>query len=137
VRGLVDAGPGPDRLLEPGELVQGHLVITTAGGEQKLAISERALQRGIIIGRYTRCAGDTSLMPDNVSRVHAVAIAVDGEVHIVDAGSTNGVLIGREEVKCASIETGATCSLGGTLVRWEPHLSSPPRAETRGPGIHR
>lgn len=94
-------------------------MIANDDAEQRLQVGVSALERGIILGRYSRCAGDTSLMTDEVSRVHAVLIAVDGKVHLVDAGSTNGIMKGDVEVKCAPIEAGCAYSLCGTSVRWE------------------
>jgi FHA domain len=112
--------PGPEPVLGPGEAVEGHLLIVNGGAEERLPVGAKALERGIILGRYSRCSGDTSVMTDLVSRVHAVVISVDDQVHIIDAGSTNGIVVGEAEVKCAPVESGATYSLGRMLVRWEP-----------------
>jgi hypothetical protein len=111
--------PGPEPVLLAGEIVEGHLVIANGGAEQKLTVGATALERGIILGRYSRCSGDTSVMTDLVSRVHGVVIAIDGQVHLIDAGSTNGIATGGQEVKCAPIQASATYSLGGMKVRWE------------------
>lgn len=112
--------PGPEPAMVPGEVVEGHLVITNGGIEQRLSVGARALERGIILGRYSRCSGDTSVMTDLVSRVHAIVIFVDGRIHIIDAGSTNGIVVGEADVKCAPIEPRATYSLGAMRVKWHP-----------------
>ena len=50
----------------------------------------------------------------------ARAVAVDGAVHIIDAGSTNGVVTGEIEVKCAPIQEGCEYLLGKMRMRWHP-----------------
>ncbi|MHB8876046.1 MAG: FHA domain-containing protein, partial [Myxococcaceae bacterium] len=117
VAGPAEPGPGPMR--DEGEAVEGMLVITNDDAEQRLSVGASALERGIILGRYSRCSGDTSMMTDAVSRVHAMLIAVEGDAYLVDAGSTNGVFAGKVEVKCAAVEAGCEFSLGGMTVRWE------------------
>lgn len=112
--------PGPEPALAPGEPVAGQLAIANGGLEERLSVGAKALERGIILGRYSRCSGDTSVMTGAVSRVHAVLISVEGLVHIIDAGSTNGVLVGEAQVKCAPVEPGAAYSLGTMRVRWDP-----------------
>jgi len=115
--------PGPGLALETGEAVEGTLVIASDGAEQALDVGATALARGIILGRYARCASDASVATDGVSRVHAVLIAIDEQVHLIDAGSTNGISCrgadGEAEVKCAPVAAGCEYSLGGMTVRWE------------------
>jgi hypothetical protein len=106
----------------PGEVAQGTLVITNSGLEQRLLVGATALHRGMILGRYSRCSGNTSVMTNLVSRVHALVIAIGDQVHIIDAGSTNGVSIvtRHEHIKCEPVDPNVTYSLGGMSVRWEP-----------------
>jgi len=118
LRGPTEPGPAP--LLSPGERAVGQLVLKHEGREERLHVGTEALERGVILGRYARCVGGVSSMSESVSRVHAVLIAVDGEVHLLDAGSTNGVFIGEKEVKCAPAERGVTYSLGDMTAQWEP-----------------
>jgi len=117
LEGFAEAGPEP--VLEPGEAIRGHLLLLQTGVEQRLAVGASALKRGIIIGRYSRCVGNTSSMTNLMSRVHAVVIEVDGQVHIVDAASTNGTFADGVEVKCAPVGRCVSYSLGSdTLLRW-------------------
>jgi len=110
--------PGPEPLLQDGEEVEGYLVLTT-GTRERLAVGARALERGIILGRYARCSGDTAEVSDDVSRVHAVFLWFDGEVHIADLGSTNGTWRGADEIKCVVVDAGQEYRLGRLNVRWE------------------
>jgi hypothetical protein len=113
--------PGPEPLLQPHERVEGHVVITKGASEECLAAGARALERGIILGRYARCAGGTTEISQDVSRVHAVLLRFEGEVHLIDAGSKNGTFKGDQRVKCAPVEVGCPYRLGKrTHVRWEP-----------------
>ena len=111
--------PGPEPLLDPNEAVEGHLVLINGSSAQRVPVGAKALDRGVILGRYSRCAGDTTEMNHMVSRVHAVLLRFDGELHLIDAGSTNGVLKGAQEVKCAPVEPNCDYQLGGMRVRWE------------------
>lgn len=113
--------PGPRPLLAPGERLEGHLVLTNGGTQDAFPVGRRALELGIILGRYSRCAGDTLVMSDDVSRVHAMLVTVNGSLHIVDAGSTNGTRSPTHDtVKCEPVVGGATYRLGRLGARWEP-----------------
>jgi hypothetical protein len=127
VQGLAE--PGPERVLDSGESVRGHLLLSSGGIQERLSVGGKALQRGLIIGRYARCVGDTANMADAVSRVHAVVIEMDGQVHLLDAASTNGTFVVQQEVKCVPMLFGATYTLGGTLLRWEAAVSPRGRGE--------
>jgi hypothetical protein len=113
-------GPGPEALLQPGERVEGQLIITHGACEERLAVGARALERGVILGRYSRCAGNTAAVSDDVSRVHAVLLQCDGELHLIDAGSTNGTYRGDQELKCEPVQPGCRYRLNRMPVRWEP-----------------
>ncbi|HYV47566.1 MAG TPA: FHA domain-containing protein [Myxococcaceae bacterium] len=113
-------GSGPEALLQRGERVEGHLSIIHGASEECLAVGARALERGVILGRYSRCTGDTTEMSLEVSRVHAILLRCDGELHLIDAGSTNGTFQGDQEVKCAWVQPGCRYRLGRMRVQWEP-----------------
>lgn len=111
---------GPEPLLQPHERIEGHLIIASGAIEQRLAASARALDRGILLGRYSRCAGSTGEMSYSVSRVHAALVRWEGELHLIDTGSTNGTFKGDRRVKCEPLEPGFSYGLGRLRVRWEP-----------------
>jgi hypothetical protein len=52
---------------------------------------EDELERGLLLGRYTRCDGANCLgTSDKVSRVHALLLTRRGRTWLIDVGSTNG-----------------------------------------------
>ncbi len=110
--------PGDAPLLAPDESVAGQLTLSISGTHETLVVGGRALDRGVILGRYARCAGDTAAFSDDVSRVHAVLVRVGGVVHLVDAGSTNGTWCGEREVKCEPATSGHQFQLGRMGLRW-------------------
>ena len=61
-----------------------------------------------------------AVITNDVSRVHAVLLAQDGEVMLIDAASTNGTFTGDREVKCEAVEPRRSYSLGKMHVIWEP-----------------
>jgi hypothetical protein len=100
----------------------GVLLLSGAKDRERLALTQGALERGVLLGRYTRCNGAT-WASDEISRVHALVISLDGVVHIADAGSTNGLYSGKREVKCVPLVPGEPVKLGtgrGVLVDWRP-----------------
>jgi hypothetical protein len=100
----------------------GVLLLSGAQDRERLALTQGALERGVLLGRYTRCNGAT-WASDEISRVHALVISLDGVVHIADAGSTNGLYSGKREVKCVPLVPGEPVKLGtgrGVLVDWRP-----------------
>lgn len=109
-----------DALVETGESVSGHLVVTHGGIAARWAVGSRALARGVILGRYERCTLGRGSEDERVSRVHAVILALEGVVHIVDAGSMNGVTLGEAAVHCAPMQPAETYALASMHVRWMP-----------------
>ncbi len=59
-------------------------------------------------------------MSSLVSRVHAMLVRVDGALHLIDAGSTNGTSTAGRDVKCEPVLAGQIYELGKMFVRWEP-----------------
>jgi hypothetical protein len=59
----------------------------------EFAVDLPSLRAGVLIGRYDRCdlSEQVVRMPETVSRVHALLIAIDERPHIFDVGSTNGL----------------------------------------------
>jgi hypothetical protein len=111
---------GFNPLLGRGELSEGQLILSANGVDERLAIGPRALSRGVILGRYARCSGELGMGSDLVSRVHAIVLRCDGVLHIIDAGSTNGIVRGDEDVRCEPVRAGAKYVLGKMRVRWLP-----------------
>lgn len=95
----------------------GELTIKSADGEVKLLLGESALRLGVLLGRYDRCdnGGLPVLSNKDISRVHVLLTEVDGVIYAIDTASTNGVWVGRTEVRVHRIRFGDTLELGHDL----------------------
>ena len=113
------AGLAPPEL-RPDERVAGRLHFTSDAATASLSVGFLALERGIVLGRYERCSGALALMGPDTSRVHAVLMLVDGEVRLIDAGSSNGTFRGATRVKSEPMHPGQPYTLGRMQVRWAP-----------------
>jgi hypothetical protein len=57
-----------------------------------------ALEEGLLLGRYERCAAHESLAEDSgVSRVHAALLVRRDSLFVIDTGSTNGTRVKRDD----------------------------------------
>lgn len=70
----------------------GELVITAEGRHEVIAIGREALERGIVLGRYSRTArrGLTPLSSSTLSRVHLLVTCSEDRVLAYDTASANG-----------------------------------------------
>jgi len=95
----------------------GMLSVSTPGAFTHYALDMEALERGVLVGRAPRCG--VQLAHDHgVSRVHAVLLSVDGVPHVIDAGSTNGLWLLGEEVRCQPLRDQDCLSLGNSSFTW-------------------
>ena len=112
---------GPVGLLEPRDVLAGFLTLASPIGHERLPVGLSALDRGVVVGRSNRCAGTRALSHDSVSRVHALLLRRDGHVFLADAGSTNGIWLGEEEIKCTRVVPHAEYHLGERAsLAWAP-----------------
>lgn len=111
-----------DDLVARGERPAGSLLIRGEGARARLSIGPAALTRGVLLGRDGRCGALGFPMPADVSRVHALVLALDGDVVIADAGSTNGTWDGPREVRVSPMRSGHPFLLGqgAIFVEWVP-----------------
>jgi hypothetical protein len=70
----------------------GELVITAEGRHDVVSIGREALDRGIVLGRYSRTAGRglTPLSSSTLSRVHLLVTRSEDRVLAYDTASANG-----------------------------------------------
>lgn len=98
----------------------GRLQVWQKGHGGDHLISDRAMDRGVMLGRYERC----SLLVDgtSVSRVHLLLIRCDDRWVVVDTASTNGVFRHegdrQVEVSVAALEDGARFTFGDAEFTW-------------------
>ena len=100
------------RLLEHGELP--FMRLSLSGEEMTVTrdVGVRALERGILIGRYSRCDVRTGQDSAAVSRVHMMLTCDGTNVLAVDAGSMNGTWIEGRAIRAAPILSGQEVRLG-------------------------
>jgi hypothetical protein len=125
---MVRTSPGPSRASITGtgardEPIAGMLTLRAGGKQQSMAVGATAAKTGVLVGRYERCDthGASVLAHHGISRVHVLLVDVDGVLHAIDTGSTNGIFTsgGTEEVRVTALASGAELVLGDDLARME------------------
>ncbi len=123
---VVRSQRGPARanseLVGADEQPLGALRVSARADTQTVVLGERALDAGILLGRYERCDthGASVLDDDNISRVHVLIIRIDDVVYAVDTASTNGTYLAcGDEVRIISLSGGTELILGDDLARME------------------
>jgi hypothetical protein len=114
-------------LLTEAEPAAGHLVVGSGQFEERIAVGNSALDRGVLLGRYRRCdsAGMAAFSDDRISRVHALVVRDGRELFVLDLCSTNGVWMDGEEIRMRKLAPGDVFRLGSrTAVRWEPAVDA-------------
>lgn len=96
----------------------GVLTLRLSSGVFTTAIDEQLIRRGVLIGRDERC---DVLIPDgHVSRVHAALVSVDGAPHLIDCGSSNGIVDLRRArpARCHRLDDADRFQLGNATLDW-------------------
>jgi hypothetical protein len=102
----------------------GSITLTAGGRSETLAVGASAARTGVLVGRYERCDthGASVLAHHGISRVHVLVLDIDGALYAIDTGSTNGISIGKDEVRITALAAGTELVLGDDLARmeWRP-----------------
>ncbi|MEM6730323.1 MAG: FHA domain-containing protein [Myxococcota bacterium] len=91
------------------ELRVARVMLEGPFGRTSVPLSDEDLQRGVLVGRYDRCAGSAGghVFDQAVSRVHALLKRDDdGQVFLIDTGSTFGSVINHARTPCAQLSNG-------------------------------
>lgn len=106
-------------LVEHGEIA-GMLELIGARRSGTLTIGERALQDGVLLGRYARCDGAELLEDLSLSRVHLLLLHTDDALLAIDTCSRNGShLPGQERARVIPVTGDTEIHLGKhTRIRW-------------------
>jgi len=94
------------------------LSVAAGSRRERLALGDAALERGLLLGRYSRCDSGGIWKGDGVSRVHLLVLRIDGEVFAIDTASTNGVFsdaLATEEARVVNLSRGGIAVLGDGL----------------------
>ena len=100
-------------LCGPDEVSEGVLVIRGPRRTVRRSVGPKALERGILVGRYERCA--VGLDTGRLSRVHFLIVRDGDEIIGIDTASTNGSWIGEREVTLTPLVDGTSISLAHAL----------------------
>jgi len=118
-RSRVSAIRGPLRtnahLLQDRERRVCTLLIAAGGRRERLALGHAAVDRGILLGRYSRCDSRGIWEGDEISRVHLLVLRVEGQVYAFDTASTNGMhrdSNATEEARVINLSAGGVAVLG-------------------------
>ncbi len=124
---LIHSMPGPGPLFAHKSLVadneepRGKLAVTSADGEISIVVGERALRKGVLVGRYKRC--DTGRVPVlancHISRIHVLVIEIAGRLYAIDTASKNGLWLGETEVKVYPLTFHQKLTLGRNCASME------------------
>lgn len=95
------------------EAAVGELVIRGPQRTVRRSVGEQALMRGILVGRYERCA--VGLDTGRLSRVHFLIVRDGDDIVGMDTASTNGSWIGDREINLAPMTDGTSISLAQAL----------------------
>lgn len=107
------------RLTESGDTA-GWLTVIGETRTGVLSIGDRALRDGVMLGRYARCDGAALLEDPSLSRVHAMLLAVDDRLLVIDTASRNGTWeSGKPSSRVIAVNGDSEINLGKhTRIRW-------------------
>lgn len=123
VRGPINAElHSQNSVIENGEPLRGVLQLSSSGHIATVDVGLKALQRGILVGRYERCVlgwQDASAASDSLSRVHILLIMLGDQLFAVNTASTNGVFYHGQEISQTTLGDEAKLELSDNAVlRW-------------------
>ena len=81
----------------------GHLQLSGPRGFECLTVTPELIDRGLLVGRYERCAFTEDQADGHLSRVHLLFIRNGPELLAIDTGSSNGSYHDDLEFRCLRI----------------------------------
>jgi len=96
----------------------GVLTLRLSSGVFAMPVDDAMAKRGVLIGRGERC--EVVIFDGFVSRVHAVALSIDGVPHLIDCGSSKSVWhrTTNERARCGRLADGDVFDLGNATLDW-------------------
>jgi len=113
------AGPGAEKKPAPGTRGPraGTLVLTACGLVERYEVYAADLERGLLIGRYERCAFGAE--DDRLSRVHLMLLRDGDQVWAVDTASSNGTTAAGASIRQVLLGARAEIDLAAAVtLRW-------------------
>lgn len=107
------------RLAASGDIA-GTLEINTPHRHLAIQVGAKALEDGVLLGRYGRCdLMDAAAEDHSLSRVHALLMKLGDRLLLVDTGSSNGTFEQGERTRLVVMEKDTELRLGKkTFLRW-------------------
>lgn len=105
----------------------GTLVLTSEHGREDIAVGPDEASRGILLGRYRRCASPQLIALANrrLSRVHLLIVDTGAGLLAVDTASTNPTRHGTTRIRSTRLEAGTRLTLPGDIeLEWQPAAAS-------------
>ena len=98
-----------------------NLVLQTPHGTDTLAVTGAMLDRGILIGRYSRCSNRRN-DDEALSRVHALIARHGDQIFLIDTASTNGTFLDGRRIRAHKLKNRFTLFALGTrsALAWQP-----------------
>jgi hypothetical protein len=98
----------------------GRLTLAEGRLRHERLVGARALDRGVLLGRYERCQLQYA-DSDQISRVHLMLIRDESDILAIDTASTNGThTTDGQAVRIRALRSGARLLLpGGATLGWE------------------
>lgn len=94
----------------------GSVVVRTDTGVLRRPVGLAALERGVLVGRYSRCdVGLRGHQESRLSRVHLLIVKDQDEIFAIDTASTNGTRFEDREILLKQLGDGDQLVLGGEL----------------------
>lgn len=112
-----------DELRAPPGSRLGTLVLTSEHGREDIAVGTSEASRGILLGRYRRCASPQLIALANrrLSRVHLLIVDTGFGLFAVDTASTNPTRCGSTRIRSTPLEAGTRLTLPGDVeLEWQP-----------------
>lgn len=99
------------------EIPCGTITLRSGGQVTRREVGARALERGVLIGRYSRCdfGAVEDERPSELSRVHVLLVKSGEDVLAIDTASTNGTTLREKMRKIARLHDGDVLELSGEL----------------------
>lgn len=98
--------------LEHFDVAVGDAALTVARGElrARVSVSRDDLERGVLIGRASRCVdgGIREVLDTHISRAHALLLSDGSDVFAYDLASTNGMYVDGRAVRSIRLDDGGT-----------------------------
>ena|GEM_PF-4957413 len=81
----------------------GHLQLSGPRGFECLVITPELIDRGLLIGRYERCAFTEDQQDNHLSRVHLLFVRNGSDLLAIDTGSSNGSYYEDRRFRCLRV----------------------------------